>query len=264
MCEEQIYVHDLSERKSFKTSIDNIALKRHFYTLGRHQAQPSYVIEEALSKLESDVKPLLNELVETESLFKESSKRTLFSVFLATLLMRSRQGFQVIYGFREEVRSELENANSQLPSDLIHELLALDAEGMRELFAKSVIAIAGPLSKYIQAMHWRLLRAEEDYFITSENPFVIYNHANERWGLMTPESHIHVAISPRLLLHLCKEPTIPGQGTVSLFKESVKGANGLTMLGAEKYVLSHTSFETLEELLADRAVGVKREFGPAE
>lgn len=264
MSQEQIHVFDLLASHSFKTSIDNIAVKRHFYTLDLCKDQPSYAVEEALSALETKTKPLISELVENEVLFDESSKRSIFSRFLATLLMRSRQGLQMIYGFREEVQTHAAGSINQLPSPLVCELLGLNAEDMREFFAKSVVALASPLSAHIQAMHWRLLRAEEDYFITSENPIVIYNPTEERWGLCTPGSHIHIPISPRLLLHLGKEPTITGGGTFSLPKAGVKAANGLTVLAAEQYLLSHTSFEAIQDLIIDRAPNTDRAFGLAK
>ncbi|MCB1940149.1 MAG: DUF4238 domain-containing protein, partial [Rhodocyclaceae bacterium] len=52
---EQIHARDLASGASFLTSIDNVAVKRHFYTLGRESEAPSYAVESALAELESDV-----------------------------------------------------------------------------------------------------------------------------------------------------------------------------------------------------------------
>jgi hypothetical protein len=133
---------------------------------------------------------------------------------------------------------------------------------MRELFSKFVLKLAVPLSEYFQSMHWRLLRAEEDYFVTSENPLVIYHPRDERWGLGTKGTHIHLPISPSLTIHFGNEPSLPGLGTVQLEKVGVKGINGLTVLATDRYLFSHQPFDDLADLLLDRPTGTKRAFGP--
>ena len=261
--EEQIYVYDLFDGRSFRASLDKIAVKRNLYTLGINTEQPSYAVEECLAKLESAVRPLIIELIETETLFEESAKRELFAQFLATLLMRSRQGLQMIYGHREELLEKASNGTLSMSERVANEIFSLSADGMRELFAKSAVALARPLSLHILGLHWRLVRAVEDYFVTSENPLVIYNENEERWGLSTPGSHIHLAISPKLIIHFGSAPSIPGEGTFCLPADGVRGLNGLTLLSAERYLMSHKPFDSLAELLEDREPGSKREFGPA-
>lgn len=68
---EQINAFDLDSGREFKTSIAKIAVKRHFYTLGLNSENPSFAIEHELSKIESDVKPLILELIKTEKIFSD-------------------------------------------------------------------------------------------------------------------------------------------------------------------------------------------------
>ena len=261
---EQIHVYDFLDGQRFRASIGKIAVQHHFYTLDLASERPSFAIENALGKIESDVQPLIQELTQTQALFAEPEKRAKFSIFLATLLMRGRHGLEVAHKFREEVRIDVANRSSRPRQSGIaaDELLSLDENGMRELFAKFVLKLAVPISKHFQSMHWRLLRAEEDHFVTSENPLVIYNPSDERWGLGSKGSHIHLPISPALLLHFGNEPSITQSGTVQLQKAGVAGINGLTVLATERYLFSHQPFDALPYLLLDRPAGSKRTFGP--
>jgi hypothetical protein len=262
--QEQVYVHDFSTGRSFCASIGKVAVQHHFYTLNLAIERPSYEIENALCKIESDVQPLITELIQTQTLFVDPQKRERFSKFLATLLMRSRQSLEVIYAFREEVRSGLVKGNANPHHDKLaaDELFSLDTNGMRELFAKFVIKLARPLSEKFESMNWRLLLAEEDHFVTSENPLVIYNETDERWGLGSKGTHIHLPISPKHLLVFSNKTSDTTDGTFPISKTGVIGINGLTVLGAERYLFSHANFEVLPNLLIDRPSGTKRAFGP--
>ena len=260
---EQIYAYDLIEGRTFKTSIDNVAVMRHFYTLGLEQGQPSYAVENALSRIESDVKPILIQLIETEQLLLNSSQRIILASFIATLFMRTRQGLQVIYNFRDEIDKDDITSGDQLPLSFAEDLIELNDEGMREFFAKTVIKAADKLSAVVDSMHWRILRATENYVITSENPLVLYHPSEKRWGLGTPGAHIHLPLSPKLILHISKTSILPGEGTVDLTADGVFGLNGLTVQGAEQYLFSHAEFNHESVPLEGRMPGTRREFGPA-
>lgn len=261
---EQIHVYDFLGGRSFCASIGKIAVQHHFYTLDLFSERPSYAIENALGKIESDVQPLIQELTQTQALFTDPEKRAKFSIFLATLLMRGRHGLEVVRMFREEVRNGFAIGSGSPRQKRISadELLSLDKNGMRELFSKFVLKLAVPLAEHFQSMHWQLLRAEEDHFVTSENPLVIYHPSDERWGLGTKGTHIHLPISPSLSLHFGNEPSISRSGAVQLEKAGVKGINGLTVLATDRYLFSHQSFDALADLLLDRPTGTKRAFGP--
>jgi hypothetical protein len=260
---EQINIFDLKSGREFTTSIGKIAVKRHFYTLGLRNDRPSYAVERGLSKLESAVKPLILELINTEKIFSDANKRLVFSVFLASLLMRSRQGLQIVIGHREAIRSGEKLGGTRMPEKIVQELLALDSEGMREHFAKSVLPISTPIASHLLSMKWHLIRANEDHFITSENPFVLYHGSEKRWGVATPGVHIHIPISPTLLLHIRdREAVVAEDTTFDLSKEGVEGINGLTILNAEQYLFSSRDFSSIKDLLKERPAGSKWSFGP--
>ncbi|OYT91753.1 MAG: hypothetical protein CFE43_11675 [Burkholderiales bacterium PBB3] len=259
---KQIYVRDLASGTNFLSSIDRVAVKKHFYTLNRMSDSPSYAVENYLASIESEVAPVLTAVCESQELPIDHSALVVLSRFLATLFIRSRQGLQVVHGHREEVREAFVKGGAGQPPDYAAALLALDDEAMRELFARSVVVVGARISERLLGMNWRLLRATDAYFLTSENPMFAYHPTGERWGLETPGAHILCPISPILLLHLSTEPVIPGEGTFDMSHMGVKGLNGLILLNAEQFLFSDRPFDDVADLLDDRDVGVGRAFGP--
>lgn len=259
---ERLYTYDLLEGRGFKTSIANVAVKRHFYTIGLDDEEPSYAVESLLSRLESEVKPVFEEINAKEDLNISPEARKTLADFLSTMFMRTRQGLQMIHAHREEVRAGTVPPEMNVPEPFATELLSMDDNGVRELFAKSVVTVGLKLSEVFELMHWRLLRAIDSYLITSENPLVVFNPAEERWGLATDKTHIQFPLSPKLVLSIYKEPIVSGNDTVDLPPDGVKGLNGLTVLSAERYLFSDRDFSSLRELLANRPKSEGRAFGP--
>ncbi|MDZ7762524.1 MAG: DUF4238 domain-containing protein [Desulfovermiculus sp.] len=259
---EQIYTYDLIEERGFKTKIDNIAVKRHLYTIGLGNEESSFVIESMLSRIESDVKPIFEEVNNREDLHMPPEARKTLSAFLSTMFMRTRLGLQMIRAHREEVRAKSLPPEMDLPEPFRTDLLSLDDNDERELFAKSVVSVGLKLTEVFESMYWHILRAIDSHLITSENPLVVFNPTEERWGLGTDKTHIHFPLSPKLVLSISKEPLIPGNKTVNLPPDGVKGINGLTVLGAVQYLFSDRDFSSLRELLADRPQSERRAFGP--
>lgn len=259
---EQIHVHDTREGRSFLSSIDKIAVKNHFYTLALGLEARSYVVEHAFARLESDVGPVLAALRKSQELPTDIEALSVLAEFVATLYMRTRQGLQIIYGHREEVRfrSSLQPVSK---GSFTSELLEFDDEEMRELFAKSSIVVGKRIANHLAVMHWRLLHATEDYFITSENPVYSFHSTEQQWGLGTAGAYTLFPISPALLLHISNEAVIPGEGTYELPAMGVRGLNGLTLLSAEQFVFSHFPFDGIADLLSEREKGQPRAFGPA-
>lgn len=261
---EKIHVFDLAAGRAFPgaTSLDKIALLKHFYTLRKGTEHQSYEVETRLARLESDTAPLFREIQTTRRLFDDVDKRRTFSRFVATLLMRTRHGLQMIHAQREEIRNcAISYTNDEIPS-YATEIFGFDNEGMRELFAKAVIVMAEPLSDLLYSMNWRLLEAVDNYFITSENPLLLYHPYESQWGLGTPDTLIQLPVSPTLLIWFSAPLDLPGSDPFPLPKEGVTGLNGLIVEGAEQYLFSHNNFEPLAELLSGRPHASNPEFGP--
>lgn len=259
---EQIHVWDTKAGLSFLSSIDKIAVKNHFYTLAPGSEARSYAVEEAFSRIESEVGPVLADLRKSQELPEDPEALSILAKFVATLHMRTRKGLQIIHRHREEVRSR--TATGQLASvgSFTPELLEFDDEEMRELFAKSAIVVGTRIATHFAAMHWRVLCPTEGYFITSENPVYSYHPSEQRWGVGTTGAYTLFPVSPSLLLHLSNEVVIPGEGTYKLPAVGVRGLNGLTLLSAEQFVFSHLPFDGIADLLSERETGQPSAFGP--
>jgi len=249
-----IYAYSLSQGRQLPgpTSLDRTAVIKHFYTLGRQTTDPSFAVEAHLADLESKAAPVLREIERTRSLPTHEPSRVILRLFIATLLTRTRQGLQAIYGYREEVRlGHAAQPDTDLPP-ANRALLEFDEERMRELFARMTVRTAEPIARIIGRMHWRLLEAEEGYFITSEHPLVVYNEHESRWGIGTPGTFIQLPLSPSLLLWLGAPISLPPQDPFSLPFQAVNAINGLIINGARDFLFSHTDFGPIGTLLAER------------
>jgi hypothetical protein len=257
---EQIFAFDLASGKEFCTSIDRVAIRKHFYTLGLNTDSRSFAVEEAFSRLETDVRDILADIRSCELLPSSLSARSMLATFIGTQIMRTRQGLQVIHGHREEVSAGA-TTEARLPPAAVEDLLSLDDDRMRELFAKSAIVVGQRLQGPILQMQWNLIRAVEGYFVTSENPVFTFHRTESVWGIGTHGAQTFFPLSPKLFLLLETDPSLAKKPVHDMPAQGVRGLNGLTILSAEQYVYSHLSFANIQDLLAERATG-GREFGP--
>ena len=163
---EQIHARNLASGVDFLTSIDRVAVMRHMYTLGLGTTEPSFAVEDALADLESNAAEVLADILKTAQLPNKAVSRACFARFIGTQLMRTRQGLQVIHGHREEVRAGTGPDTGRHPPQQAEQLIALDGDGMRELFAKSAVVIGKRLESHILGMHWSLIQATDSYLIT--------------------------------------------------------------------------------------------------
>jgi len=256
----QIHTFDLESGRTFLVSIDRTAVKRHFYTLQRDSASPSFAVERALEKLEAAAAPVLRQ-IRREQVLPTGERLQVFARFLGSLHMRSRQGLQAIRGWRDDV-----GANAHLYSidpERRTELAASSDEEMRELFAKSAVVVGERIGDRLLKSIWRLIRADEGYFFTSENPVFCFHPTEARWGLETPGAHTLCPLSPTLLLHISPEPVLHGSGTLGAQSDAVHGLNGLILLGAEQFLYADRPFDSVKSLLQERIPGERRAFGPA-
>lgn len=76
---EQIYGVNLITGIEFFTSIERVAVKKHFYTLGLDTGDLSFEVEEVLSRLESDVRDVLADVRSRELLPSRSSARSILA-----------------------------------------------------------------------------------------------------------------------------------------------------------------------------------------
>jgi hypothetical protein len=259
-----IYAYSLREGRQLPgpTSLDRTAVIRHFYTLGRQTSNPSFAVEEHLAALEAKTAPILRTILHARELPTDQQSRDTLQLFIATLMMRTRHGLQVVQGYKEEVRLRNTDKAGDEVTAADRDLLAFDKERTRELFARMTIRAAQPIGEILGRMHWRLLEAEAGHFITSENPLVVYNEKATQWGIGTPGTFIQLPLSPSLLLWLGAPDSLPPQDPFPLPLAAVNAMNGLIVHGARDFLFSHAQFRSIKSLLAERELDSAPEFGP--
>uniref|UniRef100_UPI0040253AEC DUF4238 domain-containing protein n=1 Tax=Candidatus Wunengus sp. YC60 TaxID=3367697 RepID=UPI0040253AEC len=100
----QINVYDTQTNKRFCTSIDNIAVKRHLYTIGVNESEKFYAVENVLSLIETKAKPYLAELAKGNNVQVIEGARWVLSIFLATLLVRNPRMHGLLHDYRDDLK----------------------------------------------------------------------------------------------------------------------------------------------------------------
>ena len=246
----QTNVLDIKSKKKFVSSIDNIFLKKNFYTLGIKDLEPSFIIEETLSKIESWATPSLKAMVQGQAVHKNPNNKMFMAYFLATLFMRNPY-------FQHRLDQHLNNIIENPPKTELFQvdeeqikIIAdwysnLDTEGQHLIFLKTIIACANDIADTLAKKSWGLFTTHDNYFITSDNPIVIYHPTETDYGMSTSGVSIHIALSPHILLWLSDD--IQNEEAVhNIPLEIVNTLNHLTAQKANSFVISAQSFTKIK------------------
>lgn len=252
---QQTYVLNLKSGKEFISSIDNIFVKKNFYTFGKHETQPNYIIEETLSKIESEATPILKAMIQGNIIHENQSIRKVISYFLATMLLRTPQ-FQHIFdqhlkGFTLEPLGNFpQNLFNQIDKEEIQIISSwysnLDNEGKNVIYLKVLIESIKEIASTLMEKNWELFKAQDSYFITSDNPVVVYHSSEQNYGISTLGVSIHIALSPQVILWLSDEKNNNSKAIHNLPKDVVSGLNHLTASKANDFVISCQPFDKIK------------------
>ena len=259
----QVYMYDLHEGKQHTPSISNVTVKKHLYTI-THNREKDFHVETQLADLESRVRPQLLALSNGENVLGQDEHRKLIASFLATLFMRNKTAIRFHEGLRTElignakekpgsstVFTSLGENQYEFPSQIWEQFQNLDDSGKKNLFSSSILKTAQPVANVIKELKWVLLAAEDGNFITSDIPLVVYHPGEERWGIGTKGTHIHIAISPKCVLLLGTDLSLQANKKHSVSREAVDSLNGLTMTQADRQLISSIGFEHMRKTIAD-------------
>lgn len=258
----QVWVYDLGSSMEFCSSINNIAVKKHLYTIGANQQEPLYVVEKTLSRIEGYAKPLLNVLARGIFLVEGSEDRKTFAIFLSTLIMRNRRAVNIHHDFRDWLMKDLPEDHDDVAfsigpvehrwsKEVVSCFKNLDDEGMHVLFARSIVTTALPLARELENMQWCLIRSEDRLVITSDNPVVVFHPNADHWGIGTPGVHIHLPISPEYILLVGHDLPVGKDETHSVPEEGVMGLNYLTMHQANQFLIGEREFGFMNKLIRE-------------
>jgi hypothetical protein len=233
--ELQLHVFDKQKRRSFQTSIDNIAAERAFYDLDLHGEVRS--VEPLLSSMESEAKQVIEKLISERDLSCLSEEeRSWFAIFLAVQRTRTRH-------FRETIRDSDQQFVQLLKTRGIDPNNVSNyrpLSGEEEVKRFSSVFMMRSLPEFAaQMLHkkWILMEAHPgSTFIIGDNPISLHNDQDFGFfgnlGLGVEGIQIHLPLTPTLTLALwC--PKLADQITSGFQRgcSSLKNYDALMTLG---------------------------------
>lgn len=241
----QIHVYDTSSNREFTTSVNNIVVKRHLYTIGIKKKEKLYAVENVLSLIETEVQPYLKHLANGRNIQSNQKAKYILSIFIATLIVRNPRMLNLLHQTRDKEHPITQN----YPEEAKKWLTDQDDEGMQIFFSRSILWSAKPLANEILNMKWCLIHANSDEFVTNDNPACVF-HANEpSWGIGTPGANIHLAISPKYMLFIGSDIPVEENNTYSMPQEGIRGFNSVIIWQAERYLISASGFNDMQILI---------------
>ncbi len=240
----QINVYDTHTNRKFLTSVNNIAVKRHLYTIGVNEPKKLYAVENMLSLIETKVKPYLEELANGNNVQKINKAKKILAFFLATLVTRNPRMLNLLHKSRDD-----DNVINKLPNQERNWFYDLNDEGMNIFFSRSILWSANPLANDLVKMKWCLIGASTGGFITTDNPLSVYHPSIKPYGILTPGAHIHFVVSPKYMLLIGNDLPVEENKTYFMPAEVINGFNSVLIWQAERYLVSSDNFDKIEWLI---------------
>ncbi len=260
----------LAEKRSPK----NIATETHFYSVSGVTSTRIQAVEDALSRFESRVAPLLREVLSSRQV-PQGKERLLFAYFLAVMLTRTLKVRQEINAAMEDLvrkmnvvitKSEdrLRAVIRRMERDIgerihmpITELRKFMLNGKFEIVPSkewslmAITEVAPSLVPMLAEMRWKLfVSPNQSVYITSDSPVVIAESGTSRLfspsGLLTNNVMVTFPLSPRVCLALRWRGT---DGCCSATKRGVLETNKRTIVFAQKYVFSSKYLKSVQSLV---------------
>jgi len=247
-----VHVYDTLKRREFFASMDKVLVQKHLYTIGAKNPAPLYTVEETLSKFETWASPSLECLADGKSINSNPTLRRYFAVFLSTLLMRNPRlmNLQEKYlGQAEELRSPSAAITPEEYEEVANWYRSLDVEGRHIFYVRSILDTALALAEDILNKKWNLFCAAQGFFLTSDNPLVVFHPSEAPHGIGTPGVQIHIAITPKILLLIGSEVDLDDGTLHSMPQKMVDYINYFTAWRAERYIVSHRPFGSSESTI---------------
>lgn len=201
----QVYAFDKHQgnRLPAKTAIRNLCGERNFYAAQGPNGQVS--IEQALSEVEDQIEPVLQRILNEQSLTKLTvEQRELLALFVAVQfvgvpMMRDTQR-HIIEAIQDRSKKLYPHAKSLENFDALREKNSIKLGAMKHI-AESAVGY----TRIISLHRWALLRTSiENPFWISDCPVVMHNDRTfgpyGNIGLALPGIQIYMPLSPTLIL----------------------------------------------------------------
>jgi hypothetical protein len=123
----EIVVFDRIGHKSYRQGINNVAFERDFNRVDVEGVDID-AFEKAMSKFETDLEPVLQRIIQAESLENQDDRATLLA-FIGLLVMRNPRLRENIRGFHERVSKIIMDLSLATPQRWNHQVEAAKAAG---------------------------------------------------------------------------------------------------------------------------------------
>lgn len=258
----QAWLFDQKTKKASTPALDEIAVKKNLYTL-LATGKKNYFVERAfLGKIESDIEITLDEFARGNDVSTNPEHRSRMATFLATLWLRNPGTIKVHQEFLAAMRAaavgsddgltvrvDIGNGDTTWPIAEWNAVMTLDKDGVRQVFSRSIVSLAPEISQVLLRKPWRLARAREGYFFTSDNPLVVKHHTAERWGLGSPGVDITIALTPQYALYIGERDSTPEGVVMELDAGVVEAINYFTLTQADRFLISTYPFDDVMDLI---------------
>jgi len=273
----QLFVFDKQTRRSFPSSVYNIAAERYFYDLPPVDSEEldfeddPQVVEKIFSELENVISGILKKLISnyymtprmklpTLNLFSPEERGNLV-IYLVLQLLRTPKAREMLTEFQEKLMTAY--LKTQIKSGQLRGLRVQMKEEVQSLRHAEFLFTEGIVDElcFVLAGHiWCIAyRTSEESIYTSDNPVVAYNHITKQIkmsGYGSQGIEVLFPLNPDLLLIL-REPThfhnyLSCDGKfVELRSDATNLYNGLQVLLAKRFVFSSTNDFSLAERIVD-------------
>ena len=206
---EHIHIFDIKARKSFTANVKNTGHENNFYNHPREGNQ----MEFELCKLDSEVAPIINEIIEKGSIQHLTDyENELIGLFTVLQMMRVNSLRETLMDFTEIISNKLkgEVIAPGSPAEALFE--SLSVQDTKEQSIDMLKQMPLDLLPYLLDKHLSLVKAPKgESFYLSDNPIVKYNNLPRtehrgNLGLTVKGIEVHFPISPKYCIsYVCSE-----------------------------------------------------------
>lgn len=264
-----LWVIEKYKNNAFRKSPENIAFENYFYSIDESDANDSNIIEDMLSKVESDVSKIFRDIKNGNIDFKCEKKRFTFSQFICLMHHRTVKAKELLRILAQNIikSSLMRDVNKigglsnylrkQGIKDDISNQEFIDVFNRmklvlpKETFLNFMIMLTIQIIPFLYERNWCFITPESGkrFFITSDNPVLLYNSEIKDSefipGLAFKNTDIFFPISPRVCL--CASFSID-EGKKEICDADVVFINRKIANNCNRYIFANT--DNLEILFA--------------